>query len=81
MQLNMSEFSATQMQKIDKYADAKASRHAENLDLRTRTYTVASGDTLSEIALRLNLNWMVLAQINKLDDPDVIEPGQVLRLI
>ena len=80
MQLDMSEFTAKQMLKINKYAAAYSSRYAENLDLKRGTYTVVEGDTLSEIALRLDLHWPELARINNLENPDVIFPGQVLNL-
>lgn len=43
-------------------------------------YTVQSGDTLSGIALRFGTTVSSLAKINGISDPDVIYPGQVLRL-
>jgi nucleoid-associated protein YgaU len=50
-----------------------------------KTYTVKSGDTLSRIAKQHlgNANdYMKIFELNKdqLTDPDMIEPGQVLRL-
>lgn len=45
-----------------------------------RTYTVRNGDTLSAIAARHGTNWQTLARINQLTNPDLIHPGQVLRL-
>ena len=50
-----------------------------------RTYTVQSGDTLSAIAQQQYgraSRWQALFDANRdqLDDPDLIRPGQVLRL-
>lgn len=49
-------------------------------DSPVNTYTVVSGDTLSEIGARLGLDWGHIAQINGIDSPYIIYPGQVLRL-
>lgn len=43
-----------------------------------QTYTVVSGDNLSAIAQRFGTSWRHLADINHLDNPDLIHPGQVL---
>jgi lipoprotein NlpD len=43
-------------------------------------YTVLHGDTLYGIAFRLGLDPRDLARWNKLSNPDLIYPGQVLRL-
>jgi LysM repeat protein len=48
-----------------------------------RTYTVKSGDSLSKIALRLDIDagWLRLWGANpKISDPDLIEVGQKLQL-
>lgn len=45
-----------------------------------RTYTVRSGDTLSAIAARFGTSWQALAQKNGLSNPNLIFPGQVLRI-
>lgn len=48
-----------------------------------RTYTVRAGDSLSTIAARELgdwRRWTDIATLNGLADPDVIVPGQVLRL-
>ena len=45
-----------------------------------RTYTVRSGDTLSGIAARYGTSWQALAQKNGLSNPNLIFPGQVLRI-
>lgn len=44
------------------------------------TYTVVSGDTLSEIAARFGTTYQELARINGISNPDLIYPGQALRI-
>ncbi len=51
----------------------------------TQTYTVQAGDTLSHIAHRhygKASRWHAIFEANRdqLDDPDLIRPGQVLKL-
>ena len=51
----------------------------------TRTYTVVSGDSLSKIAKREYgdaQKWQVIYQANrdKISNPDLIHPGQVLNI-
>jgi len=50
------------------------------LTTSTSTYTVAPGDTLGEIAVRLHIPPDELAAANGIDDPDRIVAGQVLVL-
>jgi nucleoid-associated protein YgaU len=48
-----------------------------------RTYTVAEGDTLGEIAQRLlgsSRRWTEIVTLNGIDDPDAIPVGTTLRL-
>ncbi|TCO47291.1 LysM peptidoglycan-binding domain-containing protein [Actinocrispum wychmicini] len=45
-----------------------------------RTYTVVRGDTLSGIAARFGTTWRTLQEINGIANPNLIFPGQVLRL-
>jgi nucleoid-associated protein YgaU len=50
-----------------------------------RTYTVKAGDTLSKIAKALTgdlNNWKAIHEANRdtIKDPNVIRPGQVLRI-
>lgn len=45
-----------------------------------RTYVVRAGDTLSGIAARYGTSWQALAQKNNLANPNLIFPGQVLRI-
>ena len=44
------------------------------------SYTVVSGDTLSEIAQRFDTTYQELALINGIENPDKIQVGQVLKL-
>jgi lipoprotein NlpD len=44
-------------------------------------YTVRPGDTLVRIALETGQNWRDVARWNNLDNPNVIEVGQVLRVV
>jgi lipoprotein NlpD len=43
-------------------------------------YTVRQGDTLMKIATEANQPWREIARWNNLNDPNVIEVGQVLRI-
>ena len=45
-----------------------------------RYYVVRPGDTLVNIADRYGLEINEILSLNKLDDPNVIYPGQILRL-
>lgn len=56
-------------------AAAAAALPAEGLD-----YEVQPGDTLSLIAIRYGLDWLVVAQVNGITNTEVIEVGQVIRL-
>lgn len=47
---------------------------------KVTTYTVRSGDTLSSIAAKFGTSWQHLAQINHLSNPNLIFPGEVLRI-
>lgn len=44
-------------------------------------YTVKPGDTLIRVALETGQNWRDLAAWNSLDNPNLIEVGQVLRVV
>lgn len=44
------------------------------------TYTVAKGDTLSEIAAKFNTSYQYLADINGINNPSLIYAGQVLKV-
>lgn len=44
------------------------------------TYTVQSGDTLAKIGQKFSIDWKRLAEINGIKNPDLIYPGNVLKL-
>jgi lipoprotein NlpD len=44
-------------------------------------YSVRPGDTLIRIALETGQNWRDIARWNNIDNPNVIEVGQVLRVV
>lgn len=46
----------------------------------TSTYTVKSGDTLSEIGQKLGVDWKEIASLNGISAPYTIYPGQVLKI-
>ena len=48
--------------------------------VKPATYTVQSGDTLSGIAAKYGTTYQTLAALNGIADPNVIYPGQVLRV-
>lgn len=43
-------------------------------------YTVRRGDTLSAIGARFGVDWRRIASINEISNPNLIIPGQVLKL-
>lgn len=45
------------------------------------TYTVQAGDTLSGIAQRFNTTYQKIASDNQIADPNLIYPGQVLKIL
>lgn len=47
---------------------------------KTVTYTVKAGDTLSGICAKYGLDWHKVAGDNKLENPDLIYPGQKIKL-
>ena len=47
---------------------------------RIETYTVVDGDTLSAIGEKYGVDYMKIAEANGIDDPDLIFPGQELRI-
>ena len=67
------------------FSDVQASGWSSGTTERARTYTVVSGDTLSKIAKREygDANkWHAIYDANrdKIKNPDLIHPGQVLTL-
>lgn len=59
-------------------------RHAAEVAVSGQTYTVVAGDTLSDIAQKLNVQggWAALADANSntISDPNLIFPGMELKL-
>ena len=53
---------------------------APAINITTSTYTVKSGDTLSGIAARYGTTYQILAQINGISNPNLINVGQVLKI-
>ena len=51
-----------------------------NTPSQSITYTVKSGDTLSGIASRYGTTYQHLAQINGIANPNIIYPGQVIKI-
>lgn len=47
---------------------------------KSTTYTVKSGDTLSGIAAKFGTTYQAIAAKNGISDPNVIYPGQVLKI-
>ena len=45
-----------------------------------RYYAVRPGDTLTRIADRYGLELDDILRLNRLDDPNIIYPGQIIRL-
>lgn len=74
-----------ELQRINNIADPNLIHPGQVITLTgsapaARTYTVRKGDTLSAIAQRHGTTWQELARTNQLANPDLIRPGQVLRL-
>lgn len=59
---------------------AKANVTVKNLSNGDNVYIVKSGDVLWRIAQKYNTTWQVLADINSLDNPNLIYVGDVLYL-
>lgn len=64
--------------------ERRASKRAQQPKARTAsTYTVRDGDTLGEIAQRLlgsSSKWREIAELNEIEDPDVVPTGTTLKL-
>ncbi|MBK5254046.1 MAG: LysM peptidoglycan-binding domain-containing protein [Peptostreptococcaceae bacterium] len=50
------------------------------VDTNSIVHTVKKGETLSSIAKKYNTTWKKLAEINKLKNPNLINPGQKLTI-
>ena len=45
-----------------------------------RTHTVKSGEALGDIAQRYGVDYLEIARVNAIDNPDLIFPGQVFKI-
>lgn len=70
--------SAPAVQKASKPLPKKAP--AKKAAPKYKTVTVVKGDTLSEIAAKHGVDWREMAKLNKLENPDLIFPGQVFKI-
>ena len=61
--------------------DASASRPAGDGAAGPGQYVVKPGDTLVRIGLDTGQNWRDIARWNSIDNPNVLEVGQVLRVV
>lgn len=59
------------------YTPSEPEHHTED---KIIYYTVQSGDTLSGIAQQYNTTYMYLADINGINNPNLIYPGQVITI-
>ena len=53
----------------------------QNFNTRTEYYTIQRGNTLSQIAQQFGTTVQELARINNIQNPNLIFPGQVLRIL
>ena len=53
---------------------------AETQPTGTTTYTVQRGESLAIIAAKFNTTYLVLAQMNGIENPDILHVGQVLQV-
>jgi LysM repeat protein len=61
-------------------AEQPASTESGPASTAPETYTVQPGDGLMEIARQLDLDWLVLAELNGIEDPYILYPGRILLL-
>lgn len=47
---------------------------------KIQEYTVQKGDTLSKIGQKFGIDWKLIAEVNKIDNPNLIKVGQVLTI-
>ena len=62
------------------HAPAEAPKPVAPVEAKPGTYIVKPGDTLMRIALETGQAWRDLGKWNNIDNPNVIEVGQVLRI-
>ena len=61
-------------------SNPKPSAPVEQPSESYQTYTVQSGDTLSGIALKFGTSYQKIASDNGISNPNIIHPGQVLKI-
>ncbi len=59
----------------------KIENQVQNFNTNTQDYIVQRGDTLSEIALKFGTTVQELVELNNIANPNLIFPGQVLKII
>ncbi len=65
---------------LDNISKIPSATPIENINTETINYTVKSGDTLSQIATRYNTTIQEIATINNISNPNLIYPGQILKI-
>jgi nucleoid-associated protein YgaU len=61
-------------------APAPTEAAEEAREAKFETYTVKTGDSLSEIGARFGVSHQEIAKLNSIENPDLIFPGQVFRI-
>ena len=69
-----------QVVNLDKYVKPDPAPAPTPAPAPAGSYTVKKGDTLSGIASKFGTTWQNLAKINGLANPNLIYPGQVLKV-
>lgn len=67
-------YSSSEIAAIQAEVDRTAPQHA------APTYTIKPGDNLSSIAAQHGTTWQNLARINGISNPNLVYPGQVIKL-
>ena len=57
-----------------------SSNNSTSNDIKPSVYIVKKGDTLSQIAAMYNLTYQNLAKYNNISNPDLIYPGQQIKI-
>lgn len=63
------------------YGVATSNSKTQEPKATTKTYTVVSGDNLSSIAIRFGTTVEEICKLNNISNPNLIYPGQVLKLV
>lgn len=66
--------------KSTKVQETPVTQTVQVAQIQNRTYTVKPGDTLSGIAAKYGTTYQHLAQINGIANPNIIYPGQILKI-